>query len=549
MNRHPLTHLIRKRLSTPSSLTQIAVFMTLTALVSTPLSAQPPPPGQTLPPVVITGVMANTDSVKVSFQPVRGAQDYRIYDISLPKDVKYAGIVHLFPDPWSGAHFVTDPTGLPVIPYRTSTLGRGPTRLDVPAAEIEVNGLIAGQPVTMVVEAVDQLGPAPGGDLANNTNAPLYPKLSSNQSMLGSNAGNTLDGAYSTNGQGVYTANPKVIARSRPFVVKAAGVNTLPSGADASQVFFDHFGTGEACPSCQTTATFTQVGAVDPVNGVMQYTMTTGSGVWDIFYRTVDTKNSFPMIMKKHLMDVLFDGGTPGTNNPLHQGHGLASFSPQQTFDFTGGRILHVTLEVDAHTDSRRWIGVQLAPASDPLNNWYSLNGAINRSDQALFANIGASAPASSPTLDLFTGPNSIVDPTPRDLRILGGAGQAMRWAIRPQQNFQCGHGLDNRSRFDLFFSQTHYAWYEDGLLIDAANLPQPLPFAKAKVYFSHYLYHTDNEVQELKQYAPWEQYWLTTVSYSDERHWNNMGAEVLPANTDWSKLASRVQLPVYIKP
>src|SRR5258708_24987111 len=50
---------------------------------------------QAVPTVVVTGVAPNHSSVKVFFQPVAGAKDYRIYDITAPKNVKYAGLMHL----------------------------------------------------------------------------------------------------------------------------------------------------------------------------------------------------------------------------------------------------------------------------------------------------------------------------------------------------------------------------------------------------------------------------------------------------------------------
>src|SRR5262245_9905 len=53
---------------------------------------------QTLPTVNITAVKVDTNSVKVDFQPVPGAQDYRIYDVTNPSDVKYAGVWHLDAD-------------------------------------------------------------------------------------------------------------------------------------------------------------------------------------------------------------------------------------------------------------------------------------------------------------------------------------------------------------------------------------------------------------------------------------------------------------------
>jgi hypothetical protein len=67
---------------------------------------------------------------------------------------------------------------------------------------------------------------------------------------------------------------------------------------------------------------------------------------------------------------------------------------------------------------------------------------------------------------------------------------------------------------------------------------------------FSHYLYASMWGTSRLKVTAPWEQYWMQYFPYSDERHWDNMGVEVLPASDvpgNWSNLASRISMPAFV--
>src|SRR5437899_2514771 len=83
----------------------------------------------------------------------------------------------------------------------------------------------------LVVEAVDALGHVPQQNLYSGAaNTPLAPG-----GMLGSNKGQTADGKLSTNGQGPYTNNPKVIAVSQPFVVQPnVNLKAIPSNAAAT---------------------------------------------------------------------------------------------------------------------------------------------------------------------------------------------------------------------------------------------------------------------------------------------------------------------------
>src|SRR4051812_32876210 len=45
--------------------------------------------------VTVTGVAPNHSSARIYYQPVSGAKDYRILDITAPTNVKYAGLQHL----------------------------------------------------------------------------------------------------------------------------------------------------------------------------------------------------------------------------------------------------------------------------------------------------------------------------------------------------------------------------------------------------------------------------------------------------------------------
>jgi len=496
--------------------------------------------------VTVTGVAANQGSVKIDFKSVPGARDYRVYDTSDPAIVKYAGVVYLSAS--SNNHFVMEADGVtPVSPFtetantRTATT---PITLDVPNTEIEWNGLTPGIAHTLVVQALDALGPVPQANTYDDNNQSVLSSTVSSGAMVGSNAGPTNDGNFSTNGQGSYTSTVRVIARSAPFVVKAnPAARAIPSRPEATQTFFDAFDDSEAA--------FQKVGTTDPSGGVMTYTLNAGTAkAWNIQYRQADTLDSLPMIQNGHFMDMLFDGGTPHSNIPTHNSHGLMALSPRPTVDFGGGRLLHATMEVDVAESGRRWVAFNLSPANDPLSDWYG-NGPINRTDTAFFAQIFPNMLRT----DLFTGPTSSSDGSPKGIAISGALGQAPIQGYRTQNFGGNGRGLDNRSRFDLYMTTTHFAVFEDGKLDVQADIPHGgLPFAQARLYFAHYLYHTANDVNELKTYAPWNRYWINTFHWSDERHWDNMGVEVLPASDvpsvhDFSALAQDIHMPVETTP
>ena len=510
-----------------------------------------------LPTMTVTGVAADNSSAKIDFLPVTGAKDYRIYDVSNPMSVKYAGMTHL--DAGSGNHFVMMSDGVtPVFPYAASSNrsgGTGPQTLDVPGTEIQWNLLDDGAPHKLVAQALDNLGPVPPANLADFTDNAINPPAG----MLGANDGATPDGNMSINGQGASTNAPHVIAQSAPFVVQAnKSLRALPSGGDATQSFFDTFDTSE-------NGAIAPNGTANPRTGVMTYTLNAGTPrAWDILYHNADTVNNMPFVTDGHFMDLLFDGVTPSAvpkiPTLMHTQYASMSLSPQPTADLSNGKLVHLTMEVDSHLEStHRWLAWQVAPATDPITNFvdddYVTNGFSkrtnifppNHTDKAMWVQL---FPGVCDAM-LFERPTSPTNPAPVYNQFIQQYVVGHTPPCAHSENWGGnGIGFDNRNRWDLFFTTSHMAVFEDGQLIVQADIPDGgLGFTQAKLYFTHYLYATTKEHQHLPTTAPYETNWINNFPYSDERHWDNMGFEVLPAsdvpaNNDFSSLASRIVMP-----
>ena len=547
--------------------------------------------------VTVTGVAINHSDAKIYYNPVPGAQDYRVYDISNPTAVKYAGLVHISPDPecpglYCTMHFAVQSDGVtPVFPYQiASGATGGPNGLDIPANDIDWNSLGDHLPHTLVVEAVDSLGPTPPGNLYDGTNGQANIPLQSPQpagAMLGSNKGPTPDGKNSTNGQGPYTNNPQVIARSQPFIVQSnASRAAIPSMGNAVQTFYDTFDQAENSTILQTYRDDSDYDAFNNL-GVMEYTLNAGTPkAWDIHYREANNRDSMPFIAGDHFMDMIFDGATPGNSHgaPLHTIYGSMSMSPAPTIDISGGKILHLTMEVDGHvTINRRWLDFNLAPASDPIQRWDYNGNAVNNTNQALFLEMKDG----QCTLSIFNGP---AGPPPGTGPVDGGGGA--NFPCGWQENYlkkqfsKDGAGFDDKLRYDLFVSDTHIALFIDGQLIGQKDIPAgTFPWADQplKAYFSHYIYHSDIEWSaELVSFTNHNQNYCYPMNslfindpvhglpasasvcniayppgygyrYSDERHWDNMGFEVLPAGSlpsaDFTTAGPLVQPPAITAP
>ena len=579
---------LNSRMNKPAGflfLTALTVAVVIIAQLRTQVDAQAT--------VVVTGYSASHSSVKVYYRPVPGAKDYRIYDLSNPNNVKYAGLVHLTPSTlcpgqYCDKHFAVQADGVtPVFPYQIANGGTGgPQAIDGPAVQIDWNGMGDGQPHTLVVEAVDRLGPVPQGSLyQGDYNTPVVNPVPIG-AMPGSNKGPTLDGKTSTNGQGPYTNTPQVIARSQPFVVQAdRSYLAIPSTGTAIQSFFDTFENAQ-------NATIAQVARDDRTVdkfanlGMMKFTMGAGTArAWEIEYRQADNINSMPFISSDHFMDMLFDGGTLGSGAPGHENIASMAMTPVQTVNMAGGRILHLTMEVDGHQSQRKWMGFSIAPASDPLQAWHPDGGVpTNFTNRAVFMELRDG----ECTLDIYTGPAGFAAPT----GTAGGADGSRVWGSNASKcdefttyvpgNFgRNGLGFDDKSRFDFYISETRAALFQDGHLIRQGAIP-PGSFSwfsaePLKVYFTHYVYHTTNDVDELTRTTnlgqpscyPMNAYWFNNpftgtapgdticgtsyppgfgFRYSDERHWDNMGFETVPSTVissgDYSGFLSSVRLP-----
>lgn len=455
-----------------------------------------------VPEVNVTGVAIEHSNVKIKYNAVAGAKDYRIYDITNPNVVKYAG------------------------------------QNNTPRLEIDWNGLNDTSPHTLIVQAVDQLGPVPRQNKYDGNNQPIVNPLPAN-AMIGSNNGPTDDGKISANGTGPYTNNPVVIAQSKPFVVTAnRSFVQVPTSTGATQVFYDTFENSEASALIKDPNP-------NPTDGIMSFKLNAGTDKeWAITYDEVDESSSHPFISNGHFMDMQFDGGTPGTNGPLHVSYGAMRMTPKQKADFSNGRILHVTMDVDNYGTGQRWIDFQLSPHDDPVT---AGRGDINNSDIAVFFDLSGCA------LDFMQGPGDRTSnpPEAKSDRLFGAAGQAPVYCTMEDLK-NSKFALDNKSQFDFFISEKKAALFIDGQLKVEGDIPNGwLLFNNATVQFAHYVYHTDREHNEMPAS---EGYWKNEFPFSDERHWDNMGFEVLPANAvpatgSWSSLGSLVKMPQFVPP
>ena len=88
--------------------------------------------------------------------------------------------------------------------------------------------------------------------------------------------------------------------------------------------------------------------------------------------------------------------------------------------------------------------------------------------------------------------------------------------------------GLDRRVKFDLYVSKNRVVVTEDGYLVADSPLPVDFPFDEINVNYTHLIYHTLNEIGEQRTWNPDNAYWINFRPFADERHWDNMGFEVL---------------------
>jgi hypothetical protein len=362
---------------------------------------------------------------------------------------------------------------------------------------------------TLVVEALDKLGP--------------FEKMDGSMGPGAMEMGMT---NVCVNGQGDPSDVPIVLATSDPILV-----TLKPRTLTGQQAFFDNFRGENPLTQDQTIdpvlVAANYNGPNSPSNPYIQSFSNDKWTVLDYYGDMIDTKLFF---MGNHFMDTVYDGGTPGTSTPMHNNNASIVLKPKAIADLTGGKVLHVTFEVDAHFSPRRWVDLVVAAAGDSFIHpgkvettglWPTASGNEFRWEiQNEFHHA-----------EEFLGgtENQLIDLSWNHGNERFGPAARIRWDHVPLANGS-NQDLDKRHRFDLYLSQTRYRLVENGAIVKDAAFPTPLPFSKMQVYFVHELYHTGNDRPENVAYAPQDAYWYNLRPWADERHWDNMGFEVLTA-------------------
>ncbi len=439
---------------------------TISSLVTIPASQPTAPSAQVLS---VTDIVPNDDGAKIYFTAVLGALDYRAYKVSHPGSVKYSG------------------GGL----------------------SIEMNGLdpVAGDDV--IVEAVDKLGPF------QTLDGMFSPGMQQ------------MDGSVITaiNGQGDPSNIPNVIATSA--VIHPVPV---PIALNGTQVFLDNFRNEQ--PLVDTP--YSQIDSGVTGNPKLTRDVTEGQNdKW--IMRTYDAHpgKSHLFFMGSHFMDTLYDRN--------HILRGKTIVIPKANPIIVPGHVLHVTFEVDAHLSLRRALGVIIGRANDPLimptaggpptKSGYSFDWQIRADthkaevfNNLLPYNVGRDTHMTNPYQPLRGNISGNFYP--------GGLNGSME-------------SLDNRHKFDLYISSVRFVAIEAGVLVKDEDLTQIVnrdtqlvenqtlnwfnntPLA---LNFYHSIYHSDADHIDLLsgEQVPYAFYWLNYRPYADERHWDNMGFEVL---------------------
>ena len=379
---------------------------------------------------------------------------------------------------------------------------------------IEMNGIDPVAGGNLVVQAVDKLGPFQTMD-----------------GMAGPGA-MQMDGMHeAVNGQGDPSNIPQVLAQSAPVAVTCT-----PRTLTGSQVFFDTF-RGEQPLTLQPLPAAVQGEFYGVAGQYAEY----ANDKWAMRNYGGDIADSKVFFMGSHFMDTLYDGGTPRTSDPMHNNNGSLVMMPKATADISGGRVMHVTFEVDAHFSMRRWCELEIGAAGDTLINpgkivtgsgpnlpptaagnilRWRIDGQFHQ--LSLFENAGTPAAPNIEETDMFR-----FDYNPGNDR--GGPAARVDWTGAPLSNGTM-QDLDKRHRFDLYLSQTHYRLMESGQVIKDADFPAgaTLPFDQCQAYFVHQVYHTSNDRGEQVTYFQPNSYWPNYRPFCDERHWDNCGEEVL---------------------
>lgn len=418
--------------------------------------------------VRITQIEVNDDSAKISWEPVPTAKDYRVINLSSPFRPKYAG---------------------------------GPTNTTV-----EMNGLDPVKASRLVVEAVDAVGPYQDID--------PYAQIDDSMEIV-------------LNGHGDPKNQPKAIGTSNVL-----DVICHPRTLTGEQTFFDRFQSNKPLVEKTAKDLDRELATLHTFSSEVCY-QAYSNDKWDILLFDHQPEKTRLFFKDEQFRDILYD---------YHRTvRAKTVMVPKQTLTVPVGKVLHVTMEVDAYLSLNRSLGILVLPASDkitypPAGGPHTQAGNIFDWQIASYAH----------DVQIFTE------------RVARGANKSpdskynpARWTQQANSGLMGGglnggeEDLNRRHRFDLYLSANRYVIEEEGKVVNDVplsrmNSVQPgnvyhdaLPWFNTKpikVAFYHYLHHSTADEIYLKrgEIAPRPAYWLDHRPDSDERHWDNMGFEVL---------------------
>lgn len=437
------------------------ITVTIPARVVVPPPPPPPPPIEN--ELLIIRQYGKATGTVIKVNPFPGAKDYWVYDESDPHFKKAAG---------------------------------GNTML-------EWNGIPRGK---LIVEALDKLAPFQYANLFG-VRAP------------------TGHGGIA-NGHGPATNVPVVMARSRPF-----DAEIIPLVWDGEQAWLDTF--------ANDSRTVASTG-----DRIFNLRQKSSDNQWDVLFGEADFGcSNFVLNHHDHMMDYLADGasslngsgeGQSPQNGPLHNNNAWVAMRNRRVVDISGGKVAHFRTEVDAFFNARRWCDIWIIPAEDEVVD----PGNFDQMDKLKLPNTSGKGLIWALRHDkheLFATRNN-------------GGNKQIQWLLNTNYGDHDGPGatdldtanrfnlngsskdIDLRHTFDIFVSNDRVVGYEsyaDGSRVKVFDktIPGGLGFSKFALVLVHKVYHTANDINEVRQNGITGR-WVEEP-YGETRHWGPTGGRI----------------------
>jgi hypothetical protein len=409
----------------------------------------PPSPG--VAPFAITRAVHNDDSIQLSWLPYPGAVDYRLYTDQMAYEGRYK--------------------------YTAGGLTG------------EVNGIEKG--VRVYVEPVHLLGPTQEMLGVMGPGSSYMGKMNVHQNGHGSPANLPLPLAPAASV--IFDPSPFILSGSQVFAETFRGFKPLtPSLGD--KAYYD------ALPNAQVSLT-------NPLFRQFE------NDRWFVRQYWCDNANTLVFTASYHLMEIHRDGGQFGSGTPPHTMYSTIAYTPKASLDISNGRVAHITWEVDAYLNGRRWWEVFIYPEGEHVQVPGSWEGKKNPTESGRMLQLGI-------TTDAYQFSQSKDNPTTT---------APSRTALSTRRTRLRPSAIDLRRRFDLYISASRVRLTDNGVTVMDAPMPGgTLTWEKMQVDFVRQKYHSSLDWAETKKNNPEAVYWINRQPYFSEYHWDNMGFEVL---------------------